>query len=303
VKLFSAILFICIGLSGFSGCAKQATEPNGTTDTTITRDLDVACENLRPPRPGENYVVWLKYVGDPSWHRTDVVTVSYLDGNGKMNNLFHHTDLPSPDSIFEVLISIEEGLTSHPTLPLMHGHFFQGDSNSFIAGITTDTIADFSNLTSSLVFISTNTQSTNDSEFYLCTYNGVSFGPSLEHLPQLTPGWVYALWAIDSNFYPTQRIFYGTFTHASGHDNDSVNDSLPFPGGAKPVAMNQKTGKIIVTLEPGFYSMSSLISQGPSQLSVLRFDRRRSIVRDSNYQMLNVASGLPSGTVTITTKK
>jgi hypothetical protein len=296
VKRLGLILVFLTGVLSGIGCKKTPTEPS------INTDLNIACKNLRPLRSGEHYVLWLKYTGDDTWHLMDTVSTSYIFPNGYINNLFHHTDIPSVAGVSETVVSIETSLPpTHPTLTLLHGSFIQTDTGA-VASISTATLGDFSSLAGSIVFPSAIVPSINDSEFYLCSFSNASYHPSLANLPALPAGWKYGLWAIDSSFFPIQRIFYGTFTKAAGHDDDSVSDRLPFPGGAKPAAMNQRTGRIIVTLEPDLYSPSVLVANGPAQFTVLGFDRQRSITRDSNYAMRNVSAGLPFGTVKIVAK-
>ncbi|HYM20742.1 MAG TPA: hypothetical protein VEW28_07050 [Candidatus Kapabacteria bacterium] len=283
-----------------TGCSNKPTEPPPVTAPTT--DLNVAANHLFPPRLGEYYLVWVQYVSDPIWHLVDTLTIGHIFANDSSNNLFHNKNISSADSLHAAMISLERSLNpSAPTLPLLSGTFVKNDT-ALLAWLSIDIAGDFSKLSSTLVFTTSNAQATNDSEFYLCKYNGTSFLPSLENLPLVPAAWKYGLWAVDSNFYPTQRIFYGLFTGPSGHDSDSINDNLPFPGGAKKPAMNQRTGSILVTLEPNWYTMQTLVGLGPASYPVLRFDRRINITRDSNYAMTNVSAGLPAAIITVQQK-
>jgi hypothetical protein len=168
------------------------------------------------------------------------------------------------------------------------------------AYMTMKHLGDLSMMTGGLTFTSPSDSdaAAYQREFYLLRFDGSTATSSLTNLPTLPDGWRYGLWAADYEFFPYHEFLYGLFNAATGHDNDSMTDAYPFPGGAKKQPMNIGTGRIVVTLEPPLYG-DSLRYKGAELLTLLQFDRIVNIERDRFYQMSNVSGGwLPSGRLT-----
>jgi hypothetical protein len=185
----------------------------------------------------------------------------------------------------------------------MQASDFSSDSSKkrIIANFDSKNIlGDSSSLQGGLVFTSTSSDTlAYKHEFYLMSYRSSSYNPSILSLPIPPSGWKYGLWAVDSNFTPHQSFLYGLFSSPIGHDNDSINDFFPYPGGSKPQRMDMPSGSIIVTLEPEFYG-DQLKFIGCSPFTLLRFDRMKYTQKNVNYPMRNMASeGIPGGWIVL----
>lgn len=301
MKKFSYIAIVLIAFGQVLGCSSSSdsgSNPHDSSNTSGRLAVRLIGHRLRSARTGESYVLWFKYIGDTSWYKASTVTVGYIDLSDNVTNFFYLNSAHSLSQYSEALVSLERTVGATPTLPLMHGTFTVSDTAKAV--LSASAIGDFSSLTSDLVFTSASTDPTAyTKEFYLTSFDGSKYKPSLSALPALAAPWKYGLWAVDSNYSPDELIFYGLFTTASGRDSYQVGDNLPFPGGDGRHPMNEGTGSIIVTLEPDLYG-NNVGTLGPTAYTLLRFDRRRYIVRDSNYHMTNVAaSGIPTGRIEV----
>jgi hypothetical protein len=305
MKFFLFIGSVIILSYWLTSCSSSSA-PTQAKDTTVHHDslhineIRILAHHLRPLRKPEGYIVWLKFIDDPNWHRVD--PISFFFRGDDTTSILYHADLaPRIDSLSEVLVTLEKDTSnvSGPTLQLWHG-FFSGDSSYKFAPLDPTPLGNFSTLNSSLVFT---TRSSDTSayvkEFYLAAYDGAKFSSSLSTLPLPSSGWKYAIWAIDSVNFPLQFIYYGQFLTPTGHDSDSSRDAQAYPGGFNNAPMNQPHGSIILTLEPDWYG-NEVRLKGPSPFSLLRFDRNRFLIRDHNYPMTNVSSSaIPGGYITV----
>ncbi len=299
MKQFIAILFISLSALVFASCKETTTEP---ASSTYNADISLTTSHLRPPRIGESYVLWLRSGIDSPWVNTSIIKVTYISVADTSAFLFHNLT-SRIDSISDAMITIENTPTATtPGLVLMSGKL-SGDSTIKTSNLSASPLGDFSGLGGSLVFTTQLSDTTAyKHEFYLSSYDGATFRSSLSQLPLAPTGWKYGLWAVDSNFTPDQLIFYGLFSDSVGHDSDSANDNLPFPGGDKLQPMNIPTGSIIVSLEPDFYG-NDVKLKGPSPFPLLSFQRSKYIQRNVNYPMTNVSgTGIPSAIIRIIKK-
>lgn len=299
---FFACISLFVSIAAFIGGCSNSNTPNDGGNNPPPREqrteIIVKCHDLKPARAGESYALWFQYTGDPSWYFVSSIAIKYIDIKGDMTNLFYVDSLQRYDKLSGSILSLERTIGSSPTLTLLRGSFISADTMN--ATITPEGLGDFSNLTSNIVFTSSSADPTAyTKEFYLTSYDGAKYSASLSALPIPANGWTYGLWAVDSSYEPDQLIFYGTFNAASGHDSYPVGDNLAFPGGDGRHPMNSPSGSIIVTLEPDWYG-NDVGKLGPSAYSLLRLDREKSIVRDSDYDMINVsATAIPTGTVQV----
>ena len=295
------LLLYCIFFA-LTGCEK---DNPASTDTppkdSSTINFVVNELGMRSLRVGEHYFMWLKLTPDSGWRIGKQLEITYTSPQDTaiMVGTLKNTII---ENIYRVLVTIEQ--TSNPLipgLPLLEAHDFNVDTNKKMssAALThSQVIGDYSGLQGSLVFTSKSSDSlAYTHEFYLMNFSGGFSTASLVSLNTPPSGWKYGLWAEDTNFSPHEYFFYGLFSTAFGHDDDSTNDSYPFPGGWKPQQMNMAGGSIIVTLEPLLYG-DSLKHKGPSPFTLLNFNRMRFIEKNKNYLMDNVSPhGLPSGTI------
>ena len=299
MKQFIVILFIGLTALTIASCKETTTEP---TSSLYKGDISITTSHLRPPRIGENYVLWLRNGIDSPWVNTTIIKVAFISAADTSAFLFHILT-SRIDNISDAMITIENTpLAVMPGLVLMSGKL-SGDSIKKTSNLSASALGNFSSLAASLVFTTQSSDTTAyRHEFYLCSYDGTTFVSSLSQLPLAPSGWKYGLWAVDSNFTPDQLIFYGLFSDSIGHDSDSANDNLLFPGGEKLQPMNIPTGSIIVTLEPDFYG-NDIKLKGPSPFPLLSFKRSKYIQRNINYPMTSVAtSGIPSAIIRIIKK-
>ena len=299
MKKFIVILFIGLSALTISSCKETTTEP---ASSLYNADISITTSHLRPPRIGESYVLWLRSGIDSPWVNTTIIKVAFISVADTSAFLFHILT-SRIDNISDAMITIENTpLAVMPGLVLMSGKL-NGDSIKKTSTLSANALGNFSSLAASLVFTTQSSDTTAyRHEFYLCSYDGTTFVSSLSHLPLAPSGWKYGLWAVDSNFTPDQLIFYGLFSDSIGHDSDSANDNLLFPGGDKLQPMNIPTGSIIVTLEPDFYG-NDVKLKGPSPFPLLSFKRSKYIQRNINYPMTSVAaSGVPSAIIRIIKK-
>ena len=248
-------------------------------------------------------MLWLRNGIDSPWVNTAIIKVAFISAADTSAFLIHYTFTSRIDSISDAMVTIENVPTPvMPGLVLMTGKL-SGDSLKKTSNLSASALGDFSGIGGSLVFTTQSSDTTAyRHEFYLCSYNGTNFVSSLSQLPLAPSGWKYGLWAVDSNFTPDQLIFYGLFSDSIGHDSDSANDNLFFPGGDKLQPMNIATGSIIVTLEPDFYG-NDVKLKGPSPFPLLSFKRSKYIQRNKNYPMTGVAAtGIPSAIIRIIKK-
>ncbi|MBS1902288.1 MAG: hypothetical protein JSS75_01125 [Bacteroidetes bacterium] len=287
----SFIIILTVGVLGWFGCGKSSdsTSSNGTTGgQKHGQGVFLNATHLHAPRSGEHYVLWFKYNGDTGWRSVDTISFSYYLLGDQMTNTSILDSSRTLGDLSEAVISLERTIGTEPTTIVLRGTF--SGTDTMRASLDASAIGDFSGMAANLVFTSTLPDPTAyTKEFYLTSYDGAKYLPSLSALPALTSPWKYGLWAVDSNYSPDQLIYYGMFTQASGHDSYPVGDNLAFPGGDGRHAMNVPTGSIIVTLEPDLYG-NDVGKLGPTQMTLLRFDRTRKIVRDSNFVMSNVSA-------------
>jgi hypothetical protein len=279
----------------FGGCSKAPTDSSPSVPEKKKIEMRFEGSGFHPLRSDEYYSFWVKEKGD-SLFRFVSDSLLYHLPSGNDFVYYKYIQVESIDSVSEVLLTIERTRSpSSPGLAVLSGSVIH-KSDSVYSVMSSETLLGyFTPLGGKLMFTSTSSDTdAYKKEFYIMDSNGSA---SLTNLPAPTPGWIYALWMIDQNFYPPQQFFYGTFKGASGHDSDSLHDFYPYPGGAKVQSMNVPSGNIVVTLEPEFYG-DSLRFNGSSPFWLLKFDRIGNLVRNKPYEMTNVSENyIPQASV------
>ena len=297
------LLGLALGLSSCGNDTAPTTPPNTkSSDSIFHFQLPVA--NLHKLDPAyEQYVLWLKIKtnGTAVWTAFKLTT-PYLGNSDSLkwlSDLILHISL---DSIVRVALSIEPPvIPAVPSSKLIAGTFVGGTSNTAVLTASdSDGAGDYSSATGSVLF-TTKSSDTNwaKSEFYLMRVNNGTSTASVQNLPVPRAGWVYALWVLDSNYYPLHKFFYGSFTDAAGPDSDPTNDEYPFPGGYKPAALNDPGAMLEITLQPSFEVQNSAPS-APSPIPVLWLQLQRFIDFNQSLDLQNAwQATMPSGTIKI----
>jgi hypothetical protein len=293
-RSFQYLFLLGVSSLLFGGCSKSPTDSSPPVTDKKKIEMRFEGSGFYPLRSGEYYSFWVKQKDD-SLFRLVSDTLLYHPPSGNDFVYYKYIQVDSLDSLSEVLLTIERTRSpSSPGLAVLSGNVIH-KSDSVYSVLSDSLLGYFTATEGKLTFTTTSADtSAYTKEFYLMNSNGAA---SLADLPAPAPGWIYALWMIDKNYFPPQQFFYGTFTSASGHDSDSLNDFYPYPGGAKKQPMNVPSGSIVVTLEPLFYG-DSLQFKGASPFWLLEFPRIGYIVRDRSYDMTNVSGNyIPEASV------
>ncbi len=287
----------------------------GCRDSTSTQPIVVpvkpdsvyayslVASTMRPLRNGEAYSLWMRYKGDTSY-RFEGHFQSAAHGTGDTSvyaGWFYSTK--GLDSIQELAMTVQ-GMTDtiRPAAFLMRST--PTGSKSKIVSVfrtfdSTERVA-LTGLSANVLYLSSTADSNRAKhEFYLADTTGSGLKASLSALPVAPAGWTYALWVIDSNFFPFHQFLYGTFSRANGHDSDSLADAFPFPGGYRSNNLNDPGGMIEVTLEP-LWIAPSLMLAGQSVFPILYMPLPRFISNHMIQPMTNVVgTSMISGTLSV----
>ena len=285
----------------FSSCKDDLITPQHITWSRLKSkgpyhelELKFVAKQFLPLRSGEYYSLWVRERPTLVWTRvsdSNLFSYQYRD-----SNIFFFRFADSTiDSLADLLLTIEKiknpaspGITVLQSL-ITHTH------DTAYAYFTAPVLPDADKISGAVTFTSRSLDTTAYTrEFYLLKLFGSLAEQSLQNLPSPPQGFRYGVWAYDTDFFPPQQFLYGTFTSATGNDDDTTGDEYAFPGGAKKAPLNTTGGLIIVTLEPTLWG-SDLKTKGPSPYRLLEFVRTKNIIRDSAYQMNNIAYSLPTG--------
>jgi len=288
------------------GCGSPSSSNPGEEDS-LHFNYALFTQNLRPLGNGRHYQLWFKYTGDDRWSSITPIKVRRLyDGDSSILG-GNYTGDPFKDQLQEILVSVEPDSQqiTQPTAKLLWGTVTQ-DSNHATARLTgTNGIGEYSSEIKGNILFTTKSSDTTKAkyEFYFANKNGNDLAASLKGLPVPSPEWTYAVWVIDSNFFPMHRFMMGTFTQAEGFDSQSSQDSYPFPGGKTNVALNFPGKQVIVTIEPTF-DLEKLPTVGPSPFNVLQTQLMSFISYDQEKELTNVtATGIPTADFTVTVQR
>jgi hypothetical protein len=271
----------------FSACAA------GTSDVQTppplppgTYNYQLAAANLDSPDTSEQYVLWLE-MRDTTWQAVRLTSWTRVGG---VDSLFFAGRLATfPDSIVRVFLSIEPAtLSSTPSARIMSGAFSNVSNSAKLHSTDSNGTDDYSGVGGSVLF-TTKSSDTNRAkqEFYFMRDSSGVFIASLAGLPRPNPGWVYGIWAEDTNFYPKRKIFYGYFTSAVGADSKPNTAAFPFPGGYNPAPLNDPGAEIEITLDAEFLDRGNHPT-GPSSMPVLWAPLKRFIHFDESLKLENV---------------
>lgn len=310
-RSIAALVFVCSLLGGtlglVGGCKNTATTEPGFTEDSLRYTVALFTHHLYPLSSGRHYELWFKFDKESNWKDIGPVSVMrlYAQDSSIIGASFKSGLGQSKPS--EVLISVETDTTSgmvplerQPSAKLLWGSVNAGDTSGSTAMTGVNGIGIYGkNISGKAIFTTTSSDTSQAKhEFYLAKKQGSDLVASLQNLPTTSPEWRYALWVIDSNFYPVHRFFFGTFTNGNGHDSDSANDHYPFPGGYTGAAINSAGNQILVTLEPTF-DLVHLQKFGPSPFTVLKTRLMQFISYNQENDLTNVTStGIPSATLT-----
>jgi hypothetical protein len=280
--LIGCLLYLCASCRHYTEC-----QDNGDHQTL---ELKFFAKHLFPLRDREYYALWVRERPALEWK---FVSSADLFSRQADTNLFYFRSC-GIQSLSDLFLTIENQKDpSTPGATVLQSVITHTQDTAY-ATLTT-TLPDADKISGAVTFTSLSSDSTAFTrEFYLLKFSGATAEQSLQNLPPPPAGFRYGLWAYNTDFFPPQQFLYGTFTTPVGNDDDTAGDEYPFPGGMKKVQLNSGSGLIIVTLEPMLWG-NELRNEGPSSYRLLQFERRKNIVRDSAYQMDNVASPLPSG--------
>lgn len=261
---------------------------------TYNYQLNVA--NIRPLDPtSAQYVLWLRSLGDTSWYAKPLA--NWRIGAGSLDFLGTISLPHAPDSIEKAFVSIEPPtIPSRPSSVLIAGAFNSNADTAYLNASDSGGIGDYSRAKASVIF-TTKSSDTNlaKSEFYLMDFiQGVPIS-SVSNLPIPPNGWSFALWVLDSNFYPLHQFFYGAFRNPDSPDTNPANNDYPFPGGYNPRPLNDPGAKLEVTLEPDFAIQGNHPTR-PSSFIVFWVRLRQFIDYNDTLNFTNVwSSTAPQG--------
>lgn len=252
--------------------------------------------NLRPLDPARaQYVLWFRSLGDTSWFSKSLA--SWRVGAGLLDFLDTILLPHAPDSIEKVFVSIEpRTIPSRPSSVLIAGAFHSTADSAYLSTSDSGGMGDYSNAKAAVIF-TTKSLDTNQakSEFYLMNFIQGTPISSISNLPIPPQGWSFALWVLDSNFYPVHQFFYGAFTNPDSSDTNPVNNDYSFPGGYFPRPLNDPGAKLEVTLEPNF-AIQGNHPAAPSPFIIFWVRLRKFIDYNDTLNFTNVwSSTAPQG--------
>lgn len=189
----------------------------------------------------EQYVLWLHEAGG-AW-QTQPLTWSSDAGSDSLE-----TKLPSMATFDSALLSVEPiTVPPHPTSIIAAGAVRNNR-----ASLTTDHVLPGLSDASATATFTTHATDTNRArhEFYLMRSSSGNEVTSISDLPEPPAGWKYGLWVCNTNFYPAQNFFFGSFTSDEGASSGGFASAFPFPGGYYPGTLTSESSDIVVTLEP-----------------------------------------------------
>jgi hypothetical protein len=162
---------------------------------------------------------------------------------------------------------------------------------------STNAIPDLSQATAIATF-ATSASDTNRAkhEVYLMQMGNGDRQASIENLPAPPPGWRYAIWVINTNFIPSQNLFFGSFSAQTGASPDALATSFAFPGGYYPGDFLSEGASVSVTLEP--VANLTLHPRRPSSLEIMSGQLHRFINMNDTVALENVWS-VPSAQLVI----
>lgn len=207
----------------------------------ITLDID----GLNDLGDDYKYEGWIIVDGSPV--TTGVFSV---DGEGVMSQTKFDVDKNDLASATKFVLSIEPTNDEDPAPSTTK--YLVGDFSGSSANLSTDVIADFSNIWGKYILATpSDDDTTND-------YNGIWWltqpGPEAGlYLPELVEGWVYEGWVVTMD----GPISTGTFTSVTGADSDGAgatagpNGTPPFPGQdfiSPAIDLRGKTA--VISIEP-----------------------------------------------------
>lgn len=288
------LVLLFLSIIVLAGCSEPPpTEP--PVDSTSTVQYRIVARNVIPLRSGEYYSLWVREAPDSLYRfiSDSVLHVYYPFDSAQYFGKFEVKH--SLDSLKEILLTIEQ--TKKPITPgqvvlrgdieRMYNPLLKKDS--IFSNLFNSTFDSMTSTTGMLTFTSTSSDpDAYKKEFYFLRFAGPTYLPSIESLPKPPTGWDYAVWTYDVSFNPAHQFLYGLFTDAFGHDSDSTGDAYGFPGGTKQQRQDVGSGVIIITLEPKLYG-ENLRFAGPSPYRILQFERRRFIIKDQQYPVMNIA--------------
>jgi len=300
--LLTIALALPLALSSCSSTTSSNPPNNTPKDTTHGISYTLRSRDMRPLRSNESYVLWLSLIGQNAVQKVEVLKID----PGKLHDgdsLTFTGVLPSLDSIpniDQLLVSVEAdtSVTSPGSVILFGNRVGTGEFE--LTPFTQSAVAELRPTSGSAVFTTLSGDTLQAKhEFYLMNLLGVVASQSLESLPNLGHGWMYAVWVTDSTFVPAHLFYYGAFLHPSGHDSDSTHDSYAYPGGFGPPSLDRTQSKIEVTIEPEF-QLPSLRMRGPSTFIVLVGMVPKHVSMGTVVPLANVTErGLPSGHLSI----
>jgi hypothetical protein len=295
------LLAFGIALLTLGSCRGTAiVDPPGSSSASDSgATFSVALTNLRSLREGETWNLWLKR--EDTWLRVSKLVVHGVP-SGDTTRLFGTLRLPVfLDSVSTVMISIDPDSIESPVAPLIAGTLLKTTQGRWSSELTPEAqpgIGNFIPATGAITFITRSADSLQArKEFYFLRTEGSEFKGSLSLPPHPPAGWIYAVWAVDSSFFPSHLFCYGTFEDPFRPDSDSLQDAFPFPGGNRGADLNYAGIQVVVTLEPVFMS-PKLHETGPSVFNLLARTLDRSIVQGTTMEMANVVNtSLPRGRI------
>jgi hypothetical protein len=258
-----------------------------------TANYTLYSHNLRKVRKEESLHLWGLFKNDTAWTRFAKLTITtvYSKDSSRLSGRFkYYRDLSELSKVMISIETIDSPLA--PSAKLIAGNFF-GDS-ARLRSEDSEGVGDYSTINASVIFTSNSPDTARyKREFYFARKEGNELVPSISSLPTPPDGWKYAIWMIDSNFYPQHKFFYGFLESPELPDTRNAKDSYPLPGGFEGPQLNRLGGQIRVTLEPPTL-VNQLTQVGPSPYTVLHTTLPKVITRDQTIEMTNVDStGLP----------
>lgn len=237
--------------------------------------------------------MWGLYKNDTAWTRLTRLTITTLY-SGDSARITGRIKYYKPiDDLQKVMISLEMvDSPATPTAQLIAGTFFQDSARMRCEDV--DGVGEFAPIDASLIFASNSSDTSRyRREFYFARRENGELKPSINVLPTPNGGWKYAIWMLDSNYYPQHRFFYGFLESPELPDTRNTKDSYPLPGGFEGPQLNRLGAQIRVTLEPPTFQ-DQLRTVGPSPYAVLFAKLPKQIQRDQTLPMINIdSSALP----------
>ncbi len=244
------------------------------------------------------FMLWVKMIGDTTSVSVLLDSSEFISGSEKYFGNIHLDH--NPDSLASAVVSWEPTLdTLAPLHVLLTGSY---SSMQNLIPLSSNGVGNLSSLSngSATATFTTRSSDTNlaRNEFYLLRFVHGLPEPSAT-LPEAPPGWSYGLWAINLNFYPAHRFYYGAFTNSDSADTQPTNTDYPLPGGFNFPKLNDPGATLYVTLEPSF-EVTSNRPPGPSPFVILQNRLSEFIEFNDTLPLRNVwPSGGFTGSLTV----